>query len=414
MELYPCCAGFDKPSNLPGPEEDLAPNQPARAACPSGRVKLPEDCRHPADPALSPHKMAKFSFFRKATATPEVAAEDSVFAALAPFRVAPRFVPRIWGFRDLSPWYRRAAPGDAHLPENDPDDSGGEPIGEVWLTGDDCLIASGAHAGKTLRELFQVASEALLGRGAPATDSPLLVKMIFAREKLSVQVHPDDWMAQKYGQPRGKTECWYAMSAEPGAQVAVGLKPGVTLDELREGIEDGTLEKSLQVLNVETGDMIFVDAGTVHAIWPGSILLETQQNSDITYRMFDYGRPRELHTVKSLEAVRLVTRAGKVAPHALADRTVLVDEEYFCVERIPVNVSRSSTTLPGRGEGTSGLSYLFAAAGSGRLASPSFAEVELPMCGIVAVPASSPIFAVQDMGGLDLIRISPRWPGKLA
>ena len=82
--------------------------------------------------------------------------------------------------------------------------------------------------------------------------------------------------------------------------------------------------------------MIFVDAGTVHAIWPGSILLETQQNCDLTYRMYDYGRPRELHIEKSLEATKLATRAGKFAPRALADRTVLIDVEYFRIERVPV------------------------------------------------------------------------------
>ncbi len=153
--------------------------------------------------------------------------------------------------------------------------------------------------------------------------------MIFAREKLSVQVHPDDRLAQKYGEPRGKTECWYALAAEAGAQVAAGLKSGVTLDALRAGIEAGTLEKSLKVLPVHAGDMIYVDAGTVHAIWPGSVLLETQQNCDLTYRMYDYGRGRELHIEKSLKAVRLKTKAGKVMPKFLKDRTVLVERRIF-------------------------------------------------------------------------------------
>ncbi len=319
---------------------------------------------------------------------------------MAPFRVDPMFVTRVWGYRDLRPWYERVADVD--------------PIGEVWLTGDDCLVATGSHAGKTLGDLFRDAPQALLGDDAPSSDSPLLIKVIFAREKLSVQVHPDDWLAQKYGQPRGKTECWYALAAEPEASVAAGLKPGVTLDQVRAGIHDGTLENSLQVLPISAGDMIFVDAGTVHAIWPGSILLETQQNSDITYRMYDYGRPRELHIEKSLEATHLTTRAGKVSPRTLADRTILLNEDYFCVERIPVAVSRGSATLPGANENAMGLSYLFAASGAARLTSPSFTEVDLPPRGIVAVPASSPIFAVQDMGGLDLIRISPRWPEKIA
>jgi mannose-6-phosphate isomerase len=317
---------------------------------------------------------------------------------MSPFRIEPRFVTRVWGYQDLHPWYDRVAEGD--------------PIGEVWLTGDDCVIASGCQAGKTLGALFKEAPEALLGKEAPSGDSPLLIKMIFAREKLSVQVHPDDRMAQKYGQPRGKTECWYAVAAEPGAQVAAGLKPGVTLEQVRMGIQDGTLEKSLNVLPVSQGDMVFVDAGTVHAIWPGSILLETQQNCDLTYRMFDYGRPRELHIEKSLEATRLETRAGKVAPKPLGDRTILLDTEYFRVERLLVEVSRSSASLPGDDEPAGGLAYLFAAAGSGRLTGPGFQPVDLPTRGIVAVPAASPVFAVQDMGKLDLIRISPRWPGR--
>ncbi len=323
--------------------------------------------------------------------------ERSVFAVLAPFRIEPEFVGRVWGYDDLRPWYDQVA--------------GREPIGEVWLTGDECEVGTGPHAGKTLGEVFKEAPEALLGKGRPSADSPLLIKVIFAREKLSVQVHPDDRLAQKYGQPRGKTECWYALDAEPGAQVATGLKLGVTMGQVKAGIEDGTLESSLNMLPVARGDMIYVDAGTVHAIWPGSVLLETQQNCDLTYRMYDYGRGRELHIDKSLEAARLVTRAGKVPQKVMEDRTILVDAEYFCVERIPVEVSRSSPTMPGIDEATPGLSYLFAAAGTGRLSSPSFASVELPERGIVAVPAASPVFAIQDLGGLDLIRISPRWAG---
>ena len=260
-------------------------------------------------------------------------AEATAATTLAPFSIEPRFVTRVWGYRDLRPWYDRTAEA--------------EPIGEVWLTGDECMVGSGPFRGQTLAELFRQAPQALLGPHASGTDSPLLVKMIFAREKLSVQVHPDDKLAQKYGQPRGKTECWYAVTADPGAQVAAGLKPGVTLDQVRAGIRNGTLEESLNVLPVAPGDMVFVDAGTVHAIWPGSVLLETQQNCDLTYRMYDYGRPRELHIEKSLEATRLATRAGKVPPRALADRTILIDEDYFCVERISVTGSRAGWCLYG-------------------------------------------------------------------
>lgn len=335
---------------------------------------------------------------------------QSTSPAWTPFRIAPRFDQRVWGCRDLRPWYDLTA-------EN------GEPIGEAWLTGDQCVAATGPHTGKTLGALFAEAPESLLGSSAPrggeaaaASASPLLIKVIFAREKLSVQVHPDDAMAQKYGDPRGKTECWYALQAEPGAQVACGLKPGVTLDQVKAGIEAGTLEASLNLLDVAQGDMIFVDAGTVHAIWPGSILLETQQNCDLTYRMYDYGRGRELHIEKSLEATRLVTRAGKIPARSFPGRTILMDGDYFRVERIGIAGSRASASLAGEDEPISGLQYLFAATGAARIAGPGFEPVELPMGGMVAVPAASPEFAVEALGEpnpgkLDLIRITPRWPG---
>jgi len=323
---------------------------------------------------------------------------DSKFTGMAPFRITPHFVGRVWGYTDLRPWYDRR--------------SEGEPIGEAWLTGDECLVATGPHAGQTLGTLFGRTPEDLLGSGSASAESPLLLKVIFAAGKLSVQVHPDDALAQKYGQPRGKSECWYALAADPGAQVACGLKSGVTLDKVREGIREGTLEESLNVLDVAAGDMIYVDAGTVHAIWPGSILLETQQNCDLTYRMYDYGRPRELHIEKSLEATRLLTRAGKVQPRALGDRAVLVDVEYFRVERIAIEGKRTSADLRGYDEPAQGLAYLFAAAGSARIAGAGFEAVELPPRGVVAIPASSPAFTVEDLGGLDLIRIAPNWPGR--
>jgi mannose-6-phosphate isomerase len=324
-------------------------------------------------------------------------------AHLAPFRIGPTFSARVWGFRDLRPWFDRVADK--------------EPIGEAWLTGDECLVATGPAKGAKLGKLFSEAHDALVGASAPL-GSPLLVKIIFAREKLSVQVHPDDAMAQKYGEPCGKTECWYALAAEPGAKVAVGLKPGTTIARVREEIAAGTLEASLNAVPVERGDIVFVDAGTVHAIWPGSILLETQQNSDITYRMFDYGRPRELHIEKSLEATKFGTRAGKIPPKKLADRTVLIDANYFRVEKIDATDSRTNLVRTGaslRGEGEKpGLAYLFAAAGAGRLNGSGFEPVELPARGIVAVPASSPEFALEDASSagerLDLIRITPNWP----
>jgi mannose-6-phosphate isomerase len=322
-------------------------------------------------------------------------------AALEPFRLDPLFVPRVWGSNDLRPWYDVLAAGD--------------PIGEVWLTGDECLIATGPHRGRKLGELFRQAPLSLVGPSAPPGESPLLIKVIFAREKLSVQVHPDDQTARSHGQPRGKTECWYVLAAEPGAQVALGLRPGLSLPRIREEIRAGTLESSLNLLSVAPGDLVYVEAGAVHAIWPGSILLEVQQNSDVTYRMYDYGRPRELHIDQSLQALNLCARSGKILPQSLPDRTLLIDSHYFRIERLPVSGSRSSSTLPahvdpGQPSAAPVLAYLFAASGAARISGSGFEPVELAAHSIAAIPAAAPDFTVQDLGGLDLIRVTPNWP----
>lgn len=245
--------------------------------------------------------------------------------SLAPFRIAPFFSPRPWGTRDLSPWY---------------DYRPAEPVGEAWLTGPQSLIETGDQQGRTLSELAAAYPDALLGpHRNEAGDYPLLVKILFPHDKLSVQVHPDDALAQKIGQPRGKTECWYVLDAQPGAAVALGLKPGATLEAMREAIADHTLEDLVEQVPVVKGDMIFVDAGTVHAIGPGVTLLETQQTSDITYRLYDYGRPRELHIDRGLAATRLHTAAGKVTSMTEGARTRLIEQKYFTVDRLEVGPS---------------------------------------------------------------------------
>jgi mannose-6-phosphate isomerase len=318
---------------------------------------------------------------------------------LAPFRIDPKFDVRVWGSRDLRPWFDRVV------------EPGADPLGEVWLTGDMCLVATGPHAGKRLDALFAECSASLLGPAAPSPQSPLLIKVLFPNDKLSVQVHPDDKMAQKYGDPRGKTECWYALAAQPGAQVALGLKPGVTLAQIEREIHDGTLESSLNMLPIAEGDVVFVDAGTVHAIGPGPVLLETQQNCDLTYRMYDYGRPRELHIEKSLEATKLVTRAGKIKPIEESDRTVLIDVDYFRVERIPVPRTIAGELLHQPGSPAPCLTYLFSAAGNARITGHDFPAVDLPPSAVVCIPAVAPSFVVENLGNLDLIRITPNWPG---
>ena len=235
---------------------------------------------------------------------------------LAPFRLAPWFSKRMWGKRDLKPWYEET--GTTEL------------VGEAWLTGPECKVETGELEGRVFQK---VAAEfpAELGGG----EFPLLVKMLFPNEKLSVQVHPDDVHAEAMGYTRGKTECWYVLEAEPGASIALGLKAGVTADQVGAGVADGSLESLLEWVPVAKGEMIFVDAGTVHAIGPGVVLLETQQTSDVTFRLYDYGRPRELHVEQALKVMKfLQTNAARERSlqEEMDGFTRLIEEKYFTVD----------------------------------------------------------------------------------
>ncbi len=165
---------------------------------------------------------------------------------------------------------------------------------------------------------------------------PLLLKFIFTSEKLSVQVHPGDDYALPREKSLGKTECWVITGAEPGARLAVGLRRDMTREQLTASIQDGSIEQQLCWLDVHPGDFIFVPWGTVHAIGPGITLCEIQEFSDITYRMYDYGRPRELHLEKALEVIRRHPSAGRLEPARLAEggaHDFLVVCRHFAIER---------------------------------------------------------------------------------
>lgn len=310
---------------------------------------------------------------------------------LFPFRLAPYFRTRIWGFNDLSPWYDYKTEG--------------EPIGEVWLTGEQCVAATGPFAEQSLETITAQHGRELLGNVFGDGEFPLLIKLLFPKEKLSVQVHPDDALAQKYGEPRGKTECWYALDAKPGAQVALGIRDGVTVDEIRASIEAATLENLLQMVPVEKNDMLFVDAGTVHAMGPGVVVLETQQTSDRTYRMYDYGRPRELHLEKSFEAMRLKTRAGKIPPRRENGHEVLIDEKYFEIERWKVAGSGDAVNLAAS---TGGVQILFVADGAIRISADGGESFTVRRCELAVVPAAASGVKIEVESPADVIRILPK------
>ncbi|MGB8458639.1 MAG: type I phosphomannose isomerase catalytic subunit [Candidatus Acidiferrum sp.] len=249
-----------------------------------------------------------------------------------PFRIEPSFSERLWGSRSLAPLF-------PEMHDLDP------LIGEAWLTGVDCRIASGPFTGQTLGQAWKEMSIGWRGaRFEGETDFPLLLKFIFPTDKLSIQVHPDDTYAAAHeacAGGRGKTEMWYIVSAEPGARLLAGLKPGVTKEKLLAALSDHTLEDLFQSHEAHAGDTFFIPAGMPHTIGPNMVICEVQEYSDLTYRIYDYdrrdadGKPRELHIEKALDVLNFDSGAGgKVAPRPLLIRNKkvgdsLVDCAYF-------------------------------------------------------------------------------------
>lgn len=260
---------------------------------------------------------------------------------ICPLVFEPRFVPKVWGGRRLSA-FGKALPPEAA-------------IGESWELFDDekgsAVVAAGPAKGLSLRQLSQEWGAALVGPGheAWAARFPLLIKLLDAREDLSVQVHPDDALAARLEGPGtlGKSEMWVVVGREPGARLLSGFKPGVDAVRLRRGLADGTAMQLMQELSVEPGDVVDIPAGRVHAIGAGCLIAEVQQNSDVTYRVWDYGRlengkPRALHVEQALQALRFdqpfCSASGKAAPQARREGTAAVEDlvrgPYFDVRRL--------------------------------------------------------------------------------
>jgi len=169
----------------------------------------------------------------------------------------------------------------------------------------------------------------------PGDDTPdLLVKYLFTSEKLSVQVHPDDAQAQARGLPRGKDECWTLLAAEADSTIALGTLEPMTAEQLRDAALDGSIEQKLDWKPVKAGDFFYAKSGTVHAIGAGITLIEIQQNSETTYRLYDYGRPRELHLEDGVAVSDARPFVAPAAPGKIAeDRSILVDGPKFVLER---------------------------------------------------------------------------------
>ena len=271
--------------------------------------------------------------------------------SLYPLQLLPSFRERIWGLHDLSPFFGKQE----------------QRIGEAWYSFDENVIANGPLQGRILGELIATCGRELLGESAlalaaesravcnaprsgrtpvppgPFTRSfPILAKLLFTSDRLSVQVHPKDDYALANENSPGKTEMWYVAAADPGARVALGLNRTLSREGLRKAAVSGAIESCLNWVEVRAGQSIFVPAGTLHTAGPGLVLCEIQQNSDVTYRLFDFGRlgadgkPRELHIAKAVEVAEKQPHSGSIEPFRFPrtswTRELLVACPYFAVE----------------------------------------------------------------------------------
>ncbi len=271
--------------------------------------------------------------------------------SLYPLRLPPSFRERIWGSHDLSPFFGKQE----------------RRIGEAWYSFDENVIANGPLQGRTLGELMADCGRELLGESAlalaakrravsnalrsgrspvppgPFTPSfPILAKLLFTSDRLSVQVHPKDDYAWANENSPGKTEMWYVAAAEPGTKVALGLNRTLSRDGLWKAAVSGEIESRLNWVEVRAGQSIFVPAGTLHTVGPGLVLCEIQQNSDVTYRLFDFGRlgadgkPREMHIAKAVEVAERQPHSGSIEPFRFPctgwTRELLVACPCFAVE----------------------------------------------------------------------------------
>jgi mannose-6-phosphate isomerase len=246
-----------------------------------------------------------------------------------PIAFGPLAMERVWGGRHFETLLAKTLPEDSI-------------IGELWEIVDrpeaQSVVSGGALQGKTLHELWISAREQIFGTrhlGNISPRFPLLVKLLDARDRLSVQVHPPAHRAEEL-QGEAKTECWYFLDADPGASIYAGLKKGVTRADFEKSLSEGSVEENLHCIPVSAGESIFIPSGRLHAIGAGLVIVEIQQNSDTTYRVFDWnrsgldGNPRDLHVPQSMDSIDFEDFEPEVTP---ASNPVVADCPLFQVEK---------------------------------------------------------------------------------
>ncbi len=268
--------------------------------------------------------------------------QDSPMSSF-PIYFEPLAMERVWGGRRLEAIYGKSLPH-------------GVPVGEIWELVDreeaQSVVHQGPLRGSTLHELWQNHREAVFGReylAHPAKRFPLLVKLLDARDRLSLQVHPPASLAEALG-GEPKTEVWYFVRCSPGSLIYAGIKRGFDRPAFESKLRDGTVEEVLHTISVQSGDSIFIPSGRLHAIGEGNVIVEIQQNSDTTYRVFDWnrpgldGKPRQLHIDESLACIDFHD-LEPTADHVTSGDIANCD--FFEVEKLDISEPLKSA-IPGR------------------------------------------------------------------
>jgi mannose-6-phosphate isomerase len=251
----------------------------------------------------------------------------------SPLLFKPIFQERIWGGRKLAELFGKNLPT-------------GKRVGESWEIVDrpeaQSVVAKGPFKGRTLDELWTQNRQEIFGDVPEAPRFPLLIKLLDAREKLSLQVHPPEKIATRLG-GEPKTEFWYVAAADPDAELFLGFRESITRDQFEKALRQGTAADDIHKIRVKSGDAMFLPAGRFHAVGAGNLLVEIQQNSDTTYRVFDWnrvddqGKPRELHIDQALQCIDF----NDIRPHLLqTEAEVLLRDDLFEIQKWNLDVSR--------------------------------------------------------------------------
>ncbi len=258
-----------------------------------------------------------------------------------PIFLEPEFKDYLWGGQKLKKFFNKKVKNE-------------ECTAESWEISTnkngEATIKNGKYAGKSLAELFKdnnIRKEIFGTKSIALEEFPILIKFIDANQSLSVQVHPDDEYAKKHENSKGKAEMWYILDCEEGAQIICGVKAGVTKELLKENMNNNKISEYLNYIDVKKGDAIFIPSGTIHALLGKTLVAEVQQNSNITYRVYDWGRvdkdgkPRELHLQKALEVINTKNHPQLKNIDKNKEKVNIIKTEFFTTDKINVKSNYS-------------------------------------------------------------------------